>query len=37
MHGRLGYLIRKELLQLKNNGIFQKAVLVRENKIYHSL
>jgi hypothetical protein len=27
----------KELLQLNNDGIFQKAVLVRENKIYHSL
>ena len=27
----------KELIQLNNDGIFQNAVVVRENKIYHSL
>jgi hypothetical protein len=27
----------KKLLQLNNDGIFQNAVVVRENKIYHSL
>jgi len=27
----------QELLQLNNDGIFQNAVTVRENKIYHSL